>query len=297
MVPERQEEEVLSSAQLTLVKAQARRIAREELSATAGIGELVRQMVEDEVSTLRASGKFVPDRAEAAQVSKIVENLQDVELARKKREGVVQARLAELERNRADAPPSGNWKRLLSESNRRIEVLEVSLGSVVDGGGATSAAESGALAERIHLLERKVNFLLTLSERVNETLARIEKLEKTQQSLDSEVGRLLDNTHSLPLWLDQQAELIQSLTNSVQNLQSQMKIMQEQQELLLRTSHKARDDVPRGSNARRRSSCVGRTSRDSARKARRELSPPLTISLGDESEGGRPPSRRDDSRS
>ena len=43
-VPERQEERVLSSAQLTLVKAQARRIAREELSATAGIGELVRQM-------------------------------------------------------------------------------------------------------------------------------------------------------------------------------------------------------------------------------------------------------------
>ena len=296
-ITERQEERVLSSAQLTLVKAQARRIAREELSATAGIGELARQMVEDEVSALRASGKLVPDKAEAAQVSKILENLQAVEVARLKREGDVQARLAELERNRADTPPSGNWNRLLSDANRRIEVLEVSLGSVLDGGGATSAAESGALAERIRLLESKVNSLLPLSERVNTTLARIDKLEKAQQSLDSEVGRLLDDMHSLPLRLEQQAELIQNLTNSVENLQSQMKIMQGQQELLLRPSRKVRDDVPRGSNARRRSSRVGRTSRDSARKARRELSPPLTISSGDESEGGRPPSRRDDSRS
>ena len=60
---ERQEERVLSSAQLTLVKAQARRIAREELSAATGIGELVRQMVEDEVlnhSALRSSGKLIP---------------------------------------------------------------------------------------------------------------------------------------------------------------------------------------------------------------------------------------------
>ena len=62
-VPERQEERVRSSAQLTLVKAQARCIAREELSATTGIGELVRQMVEDEVSALRSSGKLIPDRA------------------------------------------------------------------------------------------------------------------------------------------------------------------------------------------------------------------------------------------
>ena len=90
-VPERKEERVLSFAQLTLVKAQARRIARKELSATAGIGELVRQMVEDEVSALRASGKLVPDKAEAAQVSKTVENLQTVEVARQKREGDVQA--------------------------------------------------------------------------------------------------------------------------------------------------------------------------------------------------------------
>ena len=125
---------------------------------------------------------------------------------------------------------------MLSDANRRIEVLEVSLGSVLDGGGATSAAESGALAERIRLLESKVNSLLPLSERVNETLACVDKLEKTQQSLDSEVGRLLDDMHSLPLRLEQQAELIQSLTNSVENLQSQMKIMQGQQELLLRTS-------------------------------------------------------------
>ena len=93
-VPERQEERILSSAQLTLVKAQARHIAREELSATAGKGELVRQMVEDEVSALRASGKFAPDKAEATQVSKIAENLQAVEVARQKREGDVQARLA-----------------------------------------------------------------------------------------------------------------------------------------------------------------------------------------------------------
>ena len=153
------------------------------------------------------------------------------------------------------------------------------------------------LPKRIRLLESKVNSLLPLSERVNTTLARIDKLEKTQQSLDLEVGRLLDDMHYLPLRLEQQAELIQSLTNSVENLQSQMKIMQGQQELLLRTSRKVRDDVPRSSNARRRSARVGRTSRDSARKARREFSPPLTISSGDESEGGRPPSRRDDSRS
>ena len=81
-VPERQEERVISSAQLTLVKAQAGRIAREELPATAGIGELVRQMVEDEVSALRASGNLVPDRAKAAQESNIVENLQAAEVAR-----------------------------------------------------------------------------------------------------------------------------------------------------------------------------------------------------------------------
>ena len=74
-MPERQEERVLSSAQLTLVKAQARRIAREELAAATGIGELVRQMVEDEVSALRSSGKLNPDRAQAAQVSKIVDDL------------------------------------------------------------------------------------------------------------------------------------------------------------------------------------------------------------------------------
>ena len=213
--------------------------------------------MEDEVSALRASGKLVPDKAEVTQVSKIVKNLQAVEVARQKHEGDVQARLFELERNRADAPPSGNWSRLLSDANRRIEVLEVSLGPVLNGGGATSAADSGALTERIRLLESKVSSLLPLSERVNTTLARIDKLEKTQQSLDSEVGRLLDDMHSLPLRLEQQAELIQSLTNSVENLQSQMKIMQGQQELLLRTSRKVRDDVPRGSNARRRSSRVG----------------------------------------
>ena len=48
------------------------------------------------MSALRASGKLVPDKAEAAQVSKIVENLQAVEVARQKREGYVQARLAEV---------------------------------------------------------------------------------------------------------------------------------------------------------------------------------------------------------
>ena len=38
-------------------------------------------MVEDEVSALRSSGKLIPDRAQAAQVSKIVDNLQAVEVA------------------------------------------------------------------------------------------------------------------------------------------------------------------------------------------------------------------------
>ena len=165
------------------------------------IGELVRQMVEDEVSALMVSGKLVPDRTKAAQVSKIVEKLQAVEVARQKREGYMQALLAELERNRAVATPSGNWNRLLSDANRRIEVLEVSLGSVLEGGGATSAVESGAPAERIRLLESKINSLLPLSKRVDTTLARIDELEKTQESLDSEVERL-DNTHSLPLRLE-----------------------------------------------------------------------------------------------
>ena len=242
-------------------------------------------MVEDELSALIESGKLIPDRTEAAQVSKILENLQAVEVARHKRKGHVLARLTELERSRADETPSGIWNRLLSHANRRIEDVQVSLGS-----------ESEALFERMRLLNIKVNFLLPLVERVT-TLARIDRLEKTQISLDSEVKRLLNNMHSLPLRLKQQAKLIQSLTNSVENLQSQMQIMQGQQELLLRTSRKVRDDVPRGSNEGRRSSRVGRTSRDSTRKARRELSPPLTISSGDESEGGRPPSRRDDSRS
>ena len=67
--PERQEERVLSSAHLPLVQAQARRTAREELSAATSIGEFVRQMVEDEVSAL-------------VQVSKIVDNLHAVEVAR-----------------------------------------------------------------------------------------------------------------------------------------------------------------------------------------------------------------------
>ena len=142
-MPERQEERVLSSAQLTLVKAQARRIAREELSAATGIGELVRQMVEDEVSALRSSGKLIPDLAQAAQVSKIVDNLQAVEVARQKREGDVQARLTELERRGTDASPSGSWKKVLSDANRRIEVLEVSLGSLLeDGGRVTSTAKA-----------------------------------------------------------------------------------------------------------------------------------------------------------
>ena len=124
------------------------------------------------MSALRASGKLVPDKAEDAQVSKIVENLQTVEIARQKREGDVKARLAELERNRADASPSGDWNRLLSNANRRIEVLEASLSSVLEGREATSAAESGALSECIRLLESKVNSLLPLSERVNETNPR-----------------------------------------------------------------------------------------------------------------------------
>ena len=297
-MPERQEERVLSSAQLTLVKAQARRIAREELSAATGIGELVRQMVEDEVSALRSSGKLIPDRAQAAQVSKIVDDLQAVEVARQKREGDVQARLTELERRGTDASPSGSWNKVLSDANRRIEVLEVSLGSLLeDGGRVTSTAEAGALNERLRVLEAKVESLTPLSERVNKALARLDKLEKTQQSMDLEVGRLLDNMQPLPLRLDQQTENIQSLTNSIENLQSQMKILQGQQELLLRTSRKDRDDVPRGSLARRRRiSRDSFRSRDSARKARRNLSP-QTISSGDESEGGRPPSRRDDSRS
>ena len=145
---------------------------------------------------LREPEKLVPDKAEAAQVSKIVENLQAVEVARQKREGDVQARLAELERNRADAPPSGNWNRLLSDANRRIEVLEVSLGSVLDGGGATSAADSGALAERIRLLESKVNSLLPLSERVNEpSLASISWKRPnnrwTRKSEDFSITRML----------------------------------------------------------------------------------------------------------
>ena len=123
---ERQQERVLSSAQLTLVKAQARRIAREELSAATGIGELVRQMVEDEVSALRSSGRLIPDRAQAAQVSKIVDYLQAVEVARQKREGDVQARLTELERRRTDASPSESWNKVLSDANRHIKVLEVS---------------------------------------------------------------------------------------------------------------------------------------------------------------------------
>ena len=223
-MPERQEERVLSSAQLTLVKAQARRIAREELSAATGIGELVRQMVEDEVSALRSSGKLIPDRAQAAQVSKIVDDLQAVEVARQKREGDVQTRLTELERRGTDASPSGSWNKVLSDANRRIEVLEVSLGSLLeDGGRVTSTAEAGALNERLRVLEAKVESLTPLSERVNKALARLDKLEKTQQSLNSEVGRLLDNMQPLPLRLDQQTENIQSLTNSIENLQSQMK--------------------------------------------------------------------------
>ena len=120
-MPERQEERVLSSAQLTLVKAQARRIAREELSAATGIGELVRQMVEDEVSALRSSGKLIPDRAQAAQVSKIVDDLQAVEVARQKREEDVQARLTELERRGTDASPSRSWNNFSTKGAERCE--------------------------------------------------------------------------------------------------------------------------------------------------------------------------------
>ena len=298
-MPERQEEMVLSSAQLTLVRAQARRIAREKLSAATGIGELVRQMVEDEVSALRSSGKLIPDRAQAAQVSKIVDELQAVEVARQKREGDVHARLTELERRGTDASPSGSRNKELSDTNRRIEVLEVSLGLLLeDGGRVTSTAEAGALNERLRVLEAKVESLTPLLEQVNKFLARLDKLEKNQQSMDLEVGRLLDNMQPLPLRLDQQTENIQSLTNSIEILQSQMNILQGQQELLLlRTSRKDRDDVPRGSLAgRRKISRDSFRSRDSARKARGNLLL-QTILSGDESEGGRPPSRRDDSRS
>ena len=226
------------------------------------------------MSALRSSGKLIPDRAQAAQVSKIVDDLQAVEVARQKREGDVQTRLFELECRGTDASPSGNWNKVLSDANRRIEVLEVSLGSLLeDGGRVTSTAEAGALNERLRVLEAKVESLTLLSERVNKALARLDKLEKTQQSMDLEVGRLLDNMQPLPLRLDQQTKNIQSLTNSIENLQSQMKILQGQQELLLRTSRKDRDDVPRGSLARRRRiSRDSFRSRDSARKARRNLS-------------------------
>ena len=71
---------------------------------------------------------------------------------------------------------------MLSDANRRIEVLEVSLGSLLeDGGRVTSTAEAGALNERIRVLEAKVESLTPLSERVNKALARLDKLEKTQQ--------------------------------------------------------------------------------------------------------------------
>ena len=189
------------------MKAQVRRIAREELSLATGIGELVRQMVEDEVSSLRSCGKLIPDRAQAAQVTKIVDDLQAVEIARQKREGDVHARLTELEHRGTDASPSGSWNKALSDANRRIEVLEVSLGSLLeDGGRVTSTAKAGALSERLRVLEDKVESLTPLLERVNKSLARLDKLEKTQQSLDLEVRRLLDSMQPLPLRLDQQTE-------------------------------------------------------------------------------------------
>ena len=66
----------------------------------------------------------------------------------------------------------------------------------------------GALNERLRVLEAKVESLTPLSERVNKALARLDNLEKTQQSMDLEVGRLLDNMQPLLLRLDQQTENI-----------------------------------------------------------------------------------------